>query len=75
MDGEIIASGFTLYRKDRGGGVLLAMHDSIPSLQLPCPDFIEMLAVLIYVPRQLFCALCTFSPRYQAMLFMPLLTI
>ena len=34
MDGEIIASGFTLYRKDResrGDGVLLAIHDSIPS--------------------------------------------
>ena len=34
LDGEIVGSGYTVHRRDRnwhGGGVMLIVHDSIPS--------------------------------------------
>ena len=50
FDGEILSTGFTLYHKDRktrGGGVLLAIHHSLPSLQLQSPPDLEVVTVQI----------------------------
>ena len=49
-DGEILPSKFVLYRKDRpsrGGGVLIAVNDSLPSLCIPSPPNLELLCVKI----------------------------
>ena len=49
-DNEILPTGFSIYRKhrkSRGGGVLLAIHCSLPSLQLQSPPDLEVVAVQI----------------------------
>ena len=49
-DNEIFPTGFTIHSKDRescGGGVLLAINDSWPSLQLQSPPDLEVAAVQI----------------------------
>ena len=48
LNGEILPSGFTVYRCDRGsrgGGVLLAVNNSLPSRQLHTPSLLELLTV------------------------------
>ena len=50
FDGDILSTGFTLYHKDRkthGGGVLLAIHHSLPFLQLQSPPDLEVVTVQI----------------------------
>ena len=47
-DGEILPSGFVLYRCDRpsrGGGVLIAVHKSLPSTLIPSPYDLEVVVV------------------------------
>ena len=47
---EILPTGFTIYRKDRstrGGGVLLAIRQHIPSILLPSPDDLELLLIQV----------------------------
>ena len=49
-DNEILPTGFTIHckdRKSRGGGVLLAIHHSLLSLQLQSPPDLEVVAVQI----------------------------
>lgn len=48
LDNEIIPPGYSTYRKDRstrGGGVLVAVKDSIPSVRITAPDDLEVVAV------------------------------
>ena len=48
FDNEILPHKFVVYRKDRpsrGGGVLIAVHDSIPSLLLSSPLDLEVVSV------------------------------
>ena len=51
FDGEIIPTGFSVYRKDRGsrgGGVLIAVNDSVSSSLLPqSPTDLEVIAIKI----------------------------
>ena len=50
LDHEIIPTGYTIYRKDRssrGGGVMLAVKNSIPSHALDTPTELETLCVQI----------------------------
>ncbi len=50
FDNEILPPHFTIYRKDRGsrgGGVLIAIKDSIPSNLLSSPSHLEVLAVVV----------------------------
>ena len=50
LDQEIIPTGYTIYRKDRssrGGGVMLAVKNSIPSHTLDTPTELETLCVQI----------------------------
>ena len=51
FDGEIIPTGFSVYRKDRGsrgGGVLIAVNDSVSSsLLLQSPTDLEVIAIKI----------------------------
>ena len=49
-DNEILPTGYSIYRKDRksrGGGVLLAIYHSLPSLQLQSPPDLEVATVQI----------------------------
>jgi len=50
FDGEILSYGYTIYRKDRGsrgGGVLIAIEDSVSSSSLPSPTDLEVISVSI----------------------------
>lgn len=50
VDQEILPSNFTIYRKDRtqrGGGVLVAINNSIPSSIMFSPPDLEVIAVQI----------------------------
>lgn len=47
-DGEVLPSAYNLYRCDRrsrGGGVLIAVSDVLPSRQLALSESCEMVAV------------------------------
>ena len=49
-DNELFPCGYSVYRRDRssrGGGVLLAINDRLPSTRLPSPDAIEAVAVSV----------------------------
>lgn len=52
--GEILPSLFNVFRSDsssrRGGGVLLAVHDSIPSSLIPSPSDLELVCVKLSLP-------------------------
>ena len=51
-DNEILPHGFTIYRNDqqtRGGGVLIAVKNSIPSELLTTPGNIEAIAIRIHL--------------------------
>lgn len=48
---EILPNDFTIFRKDRktrGGGVLVAVKDSIPVQSLPTPEDLEVVAVNLF---------------------------
>ena len=69
-NGEIIPSGYSLYRKDRpsrGGGVLIAVNDSIPILLISSPPDLEIVSVIIGSKKQFIlctvyvCPNCSFS--------------
>ena len=50
FDNEIIPKNYSIYRKDRksrGGGVLVAISDSISSNLIPSPNTLELIAVSI----------------------------
>ena len=52
LNGELIPTGFTIYRQDRnsrGGGVMLVVRNSLPSRQLPSPPHLEVLSVELSV--------------------------
>ena len=52
-DKEILPVGFMIFRKDRdprGGGVLLAIHQSIPAKVLPSPPHLEVITVKLSLP-------------------------
>lgn len=60
MDNEIFPVGFTVYRNDRssrGGGVLVAVKDKIPSHRIPTPPSLEVIAVELGYPCNV--TLCT----------------
>ena len=50
FDCEILPCEYTLYRKDRGsrgGGVLIAVSDSVPSVLISSPEDLEIITVNI----------------------------
>ena len=62
FDLEILPTNYIIYRKDRGtrgGGVLIALEESIPSSIIPSPGDLEVISVRI-VP--LLYAQSTFLP-------------
>ena len=57
FDNEILSNDFTLYRNDcdsRGGGVMIAINNKIPSKQLPSPDNLEALIIQIFCDKKTF---------------------
>ena len=60
FDLEILPTNYTIYRKDRctrGGGVLIALEESIPSSIIPSPSNLEVISVRIEVSIPI--SLCT----------------
>ena len=52
LNGEILPSGYLIYRRDRGsrgGGVMLAVHNSLSSRQLSTPPNLEIVSVEVAV--------------------------
>ena len=59
LDSEVLPYDFIVYRQDRasrGGGVLVAVHDSIPSLLLSSPSDLEIVSVKLSVHNYALCA-------------------
>ena len=51
LNNEILPSGYSIYRHNRplrGGGVMLAVNNTLPSKILPSPYNLELVAVKIY---------------------------
>ena len=62
---EIISSGYNIYHKDRnsrGGGVLIALRNSIPSFLMPLPKNLEVVTINI----------CSKTPIILCILYSPL---
>lgn len=60
FNNEVIPSGYSLYRKDRssrGGGVLVAVSDSIPSSACSSPVELEVVTVVLQLQQEI--TLCT----------------
>ena len=75
FDGELLPSDYSIYRHDRptrGGGVLIAVHHTYPSRQIPSPSHLEILSVLIgrflicvsYIPPNSPLSLCSEAFQY-----------
>ena len=50
FDNKILPSGYSIFRKDRGsrgGGILIAVADSIPIKLIPSPSNLEALTIMI----------------------------
>ncbi len=59
MNNEILSYDYSIYRKDRssrGGGVLLAIHNSIPTKLIASPSKLEVIAVELINIK---CTVCT----------------
>ncbi len=57
-DAEILPHDYRIYCKDRnsrGGGVLIAVHNTIPSRIIASPSKLEIIAIYLY---NLNCSLC-----------------
>ena len=49
FDRDIMPSGYSIYRKDRGpsgGGILIAVNESLAFQEVPTPPHLELAAVL-----------------------------
>ena len=75
FDGELLPSDYLIYRHDRptrGWGVLIAVHHTYPSRQIPSPSHLEILLVLIgrflicvsYIPPNSPLSLCSEAFQY-----------
>ena len=52
-DKEILPYKFTFYRRDRGsrgGGVLIAVNDNLPSILIPSPPNLEVVSISLCLP-------------------------
>ena len=69
LNSEILPTGYTIYRLDRpsrGGGVLLAVKDTIVSQQLQSPSNLELLLVRISLHHPITICLVYNSPNSSA---------
>ena len=63
-DSEILLSSFVLYCCDRpscGGGVLIAVHKSLPSTLIPSPSDLEVVVVKLCLDND-FVICCVYDP-------------
>ena len=64
-DNEILPSKFILYRSDResrGGGVLIAVNYSKPSILIPSPSNLEVVTVSVHIPGYSICLCVVYCP-------------
>ena len=62
---EILPNNYNIIHRDRdtrGGGVLLAVKNSIPFKQLPVPDEIEIITVEITIQKQIHILCLVYRP-------------
>ena len=60
FDNEILPTGFSIYRNDggsRGGGVIIAIEESISCIPVPSPNHLELLAITLDLKNPI--TLCT----------------
>ena len=70
-DGEILPSNFVLYRSDRpsrGGGVLIAVHESIYSTLVSSPFDLEVVSVRLGLDNH-FVVCCIYAPPDSTVLY------
>ena len=61
-DNEILPNKFTIYRKDResrGGGVLIAVNDLLPSMLIPSPPNLEVVCIKLCLSGDHIISLCS----------------
>ena len=66
FDHEVFPSGFTVYRKDRntrGGGVLIAVKNILPTKLIPSPSSLEIITISIDVKHPLILCVVYVSPN------------
>ena len=71
-DEEILPKGYTLYRKDResrGGGVLIAVNDHLPSILFPSPPDLEVVTVRLCPPRNTISICAVYIPPNPDVLY------
>ena len=71
FNNEILPTGYNIYRQDcgsRGGGVMLAVKDSLPSKLLPSPGNLEIVTVSVNTSSN--CSLCHLpTPKFNARIY------
>ena len=70
-DGEILPSNFVLYRSDRpsrGGGVLIAIHESIYSALVSSPFDLEVVSIRLGLDNH-FVVCCIYAPPDSTVLY------
>jgi len=66
LDSEILPHGYTIYRADRGsrgGGVMIAVSNKLPSKQLPSPPNLEVVTVSISLMPAIVCCMVYVPPN------------
>ena len=66
LDTEILPTEYIIYRKDRGsrgGGVLLAIKNCLPSCELQSPPNLELITLSIYLNRTITCCMVYMPPN------------
>ena len=69
LDTEILPTEYIIYRKDRGsrgGGVMLAIKNCLPSCELQSPPNLELITVSIYLNRTITCCMVYVPPNATA---------
>ena len=77
FDGEVLPSGYTIFRKDRknrGGGVLLAVDESLPVSLLPSPPTLEVLTVKVNLGKPVLVCVVYVPPSSDISTFESLLS-
>ena len=65
FDNEILPSGYSIFRKDRGsrgGGILVVVADSIPIKLIPSPSNLEALTIMISYSKGQILLWCVYIP-------------
>ena len=77
FDGEILPAGYAIFRKDRkncGGGVLLAVDQSLSASLLPSPPTLEVLTIRLNLGKPVLVCVVYVPPSSDISTFKSLLS-